>query len=84
MEKQLAGLVTVGEKGQVVIPSSARKSLHINTKDKLLTFVIGNYIVLEKPNKDIADLVIKSLKEGLKSAKFEDIEKMREESDRFD
>lgn len=35
---QLIGSVTVGERGQVVIPSEARESMSINAGDKLLVF----------------------------------------------
>jgi AbrB family looped-hinge helix DNA binding protein len=35
-EECLFGIVTVGERGQVVIPAEARKELHIQPGDKLL------------------------------------------------
>ena len=38
--KHLFGLVTVGEKGQIVIPAEARKLFDINTGDKLV--VLGD------------------------------------------
>ncbi|MEJ5296414.1 MAG: AbrB/MazE/SpoVT family DNA-binding domain-containing protein [Armatimonadota bacterium] len=39
-EEQFYGSVTVGERGQIVIPAEARRQLNINTGDKLL--VIGH------------------------------------------
>ncbi|MEI7539282.1 MAG: AbrB/MazE/SpoVT family DNA-binding domain-containing protein [Candidatus Saccharibacteria bacterium] len=41
-DKKLYGTTTVGTKGQVVIPASAREDLSINTGDKL--YVIGSPI----------------------------------------
>lgn len=40
IEDQFFGTVTVGERGQIVIPAEARRRLDINTGDKLL--VIGH------------------------------------------
>ncbi|MGQ9524776.1 MAG: AbrB/MazE/SpoVT family DNA-binding domain-containing protein [Armatimonadota bacterium] len=37
-EKLFFGAVTVGERGQVVIPSEARRELGIDTGEKLLVF----------------------------------------------
>lgn len=39
-EKKLYGTTTVGTKGQVVIPASAREELGINTSDRL--YVVGS------------------------------------------
>jgi len=39
-DKKLFGTATVGTKGQVVIPSTAREELGINTGDRL--YVIGS------------------------------------------
>ncbi|MEI6913630.1 MAG: AbrB/MazE/SpoVT family DNA-binding domain-containing protein [Armatimonadota bacterium] len=36
LEEQFFGTVTVGERGQVVIPAEARRRYNINTGDKLL------------------------------------------------
>ncbi len=36
--KKFYGSVTVSERGQIVIPSEARKDFKINTGDKLLVF----------------------------------------------
>jgi AbrB family looped-hinge helix DNA binding protein len=38
VEKMFFGAVTVGERGQVVIPAEARKAFGIDTGDKLLVF----------------------------------------------
>ena len=38
VEKLFFGAVTVGERGQVVIPAEARKAFGIETGDKLLVF----------------------------------------------
>jgi AbrB family looped-hinge helix DNA binding protein len=35
---KIFGIVTVGERGQVVIPSEVRKSMQIKTGDKLIVF----------------------------------------------
>jgi AbrB family looped-hinge helix DNA binding protein len=44
------GSVTVGERGQVVIPSDVRKDLHIEPGDRLLVFrePIGKGVMLTK------------------------------------
>jgi len=39
IEKAFHGAATVGERGQVVIPASAREELGISAGDKLLVFV---------------------------------------------
>ncbi|MDQ5913211.1 MAG: AbrB/MazE/SpoVT family DNA-binding protein [Patescibacteria group bacterium] len=48
---QLIGSVTVGERGQVVIPSEARESLTINAGDKLLVFKapVDGVLIIAKP-----------------------------------
>lgn len=35
------GSTTIGEKGQVVVPAEARKSMDLKTGDKLLVFGMG-------------------------------------------
>ncbi len=40
-EEQFYGTATLGEKGQVVIPAEARKSMGIKKGDKLLVFGMG-------------------------------------------
>ncbi len=48
---KLIGSVTVGERGQIVIPSEARESLSINAADKLLVFKapIDGVLIIAKP-----------------------------------
>lgn len=40
-QKQFYGTVNIGEKGQMVIPAEARKSMGIKKGDKLLVFGMG-------------------------------------------
>ena len=48
---QLIGSVTVGERGQVVIPAEARESMSINASDKLLVFKapVDGVLIIAKP-----------------------------------
>ncbi len=48
---QLIGSVTVGERGQVVIPAEARELMTINAGDKLLVFKapVDGVLVIAKP-----------------------------------
>ena len=48
---QLIGSVTVGERGQSVIPSEARESMSINAGDKLLVFKapVDGVLIIAKP-----------------------------------
>ena len=48
---QLIGSVTVGERGQVVIPAEARELMTINAGDKLLVFKapVEGVLVIAKP-----------------------------------
>ncbi|MBI2843942.1 MAG: AbrB/MazE/SpoVT family DNA-binding domain-containing protein [Armatimonadetes bacterium] len=50
LDEQFFGAVTVGERGQVVIPADARKKLDINPGDKLLVMghPYGAGVVLAK------------------------------------
>lgn len=49
-EECFFGSVTVGERGQIVIPSDVRKSLHIEPGDRLLVFQhpMGHGLMLTK------------------------------------
>lgn len=47
-EKEFYGTTTVGERGQVVIPALARKSLKLSQHDKLLVFGMGEMVVCMK------------------------------------
>ncbi len=48
---QLIGSVTVGARGQVVIPSEARESMSIDAGDKLLVFKapVDGVLIIAKP-----------------------------------
>lgn len=48
---QLIGSVTVGERGQVVIPAEARESMDIKSSDKLLVFKapVDGVLIMAKP-----------------------------------
>ena len=48
---QLIGSVTVGERGQMVIPSEARESMSISAGDKLLVFKapVDGVLLVAKP-----------------------------------
>ena len=48
---QLIGSVTVGERGQVVIPADARDEMKINAGDKLLVFKgpVEDVLIVAKP-----------------------------------
>ncbi|MBC7327370.1 AbrB/MazE/SpoVT family DNA-binding domain-containing protein [bacterium] len=52
IRQSFIGSVTVGERGQVVIPIEARHRLGLNAGDKLLVFVnpLNNGIFLIKPS----------------------------------
>jgi AbrB family looped-hinge helix DNA binding protein len=50
------GVATVGEKGQVVIPASARKALELETGEKLLVFGMGDGTVMLCKVSEIAKL----------------------------
>ncbi|HEX5429712.1 MAG TPA: AbrB/MazE/SpoVT family DNA-binding domain-containing protein [Patescibacteria group bacterium] len=46
--KGFYGITTVGEKGQAVIPASARKALSLKKGDKLLVFGRGQLLAFSK------------------------------------
>ncbi|HIA91694.1 TPA: AbrB/MazE/SpoVT family DNA-binding domain-containing protein [Candidatus Saccharibacteria bacterium] len=48
---KLAGTVTVGDRGQIVVPADARESLEIKSGDKLLVFIDPNCdgLIVTKP-----------------------------------
>lgn len=50
LEQAFMGAVTVGERGQVVIPAEAREMLNINPADKLLVFAAphGSVVIFAK------------------------------------
>jgi len=63
--KYLFGVVTVGDKGQVVIPAKARKVFDINTGDRLVVLgdeAQGLAIIKSDHFLDLADQIRKNLK----------------------
>lgn len=47
--QEFFGTTTIGERGQIVIPAEARKSMKLKNGDKLLAFGMGNdMLVLAK------------------------------------
>lgn len=55
--KKCYGSVTVGERGQVVIPAEAREELDINAGEKLLVFQVGPSAVIMIKADSISDFV---------------------------
>lgn len=48
-KKTFHGTTTIGEKGQVVVPASARKAMNVAKGEKLLVFGVGaDMLVLSK------------------------------------
>jgi len=47
-EKEFYGTATVGERGQIVIPLSARKALNIEKGEKILIFGMGTMLTCVK------------------------------------
>lgn len=43
--EQFYGTATIGEKGQIVIPSEARKAMDLKKGEKLLVFGMGNEMI---------------------------------------
>lgn len=64
-EHQFMGSVTVGERGQIVIPAEARRRLGINTGDKLLVIGHGLSHGLFLCRVDIVQSVLEKFAEGL-------------------
>ncbi len=46
VEERCFGMTTVGEKGQVVVPAAARKSLKLSKGEKLLVFGMGHEMIV--------------------------------------
>lgn len=59
--KKCYGAVTVGERGQVVIPAEAREELGIQSGEKLLVFQVGPSGVLMIKADSISDFVSKMM-----------------------
>jgi AbrB family looped-hinge helix DNA binding protein len=56
-KKKFYGVTTVGEKGQAVIPSEARKKMSLKTGDKLLVFSMGNEMLMLAKTSQIEKLM---------------------------
>ena len=67
-KKRFFGTTTVGKKGQVVVPSEARKVLKIKEGEKLLVFGMGNNM-LAFSRLSQAEKFAKMLAERLESIK---------------
>lgn len=51
MNKKFYGSVTVGERGQIVIPAEAREELGLKAGEKLLVFKVKNKVLaITKPS----------------------------------
>ena len=68
VEKMFFGTVTVGERGQVVIPAEARKAFGIDSGDKLLVFAhpSGHGVTLVKI--DAVQRFVEVLRETIEQA----------------
>ncbi len=58
--------MTVGPKGQVVIPAVFRKSLKIFPKDDLIFLLEGEKLIIKKPHGHAASIFEKIAKSGKK------------------
>ena len=56
--------MTVGPKGQVVIPAVFRKSLKIHPNDEVLFLLEGDKLVIRKPHGNTASVFEKIAKSG--------------------
>jgi AbrB family looped-hinge helix DNA binding protein len=57
------GSVTVGERGQIVIPSQLRKALNIKSTDQLMVFAhLDKKVVSLMPGKDFSHFLDKAAK----------------------
>lgn len=75
--------MTVGPKGQVVIPAIFRKSLKIFPRDEVIFLLEGEKLIIKKPHGHVASIFEKIAKSGKKfSGKIDsdkDYDKMLEE-----
>ena len=57
------GAVTVGERGQLVIPAELRKALHIKSGDQLMVFAkLDKRIISLMPSKDFSRFLERAAK----------------------
>jgi AbrB family looped-hinge helix DNA binding protein len=72
-EPSILGMVTVNDKGQVVIPADARSTIELETGDKLLVMIHPSHegIVLIKPDglESYANQMLEQLSDAKQSAK---------------
>jgi AbrB family looped-hinge helix DNA binding protein len=68
IDEHFVGSVTVGERGQVVIPSEARKRLGIETGDKLLAFAHPTGLGLMLVRVSAVEEFVEVLRESLRHA----------------
>lgn len=55
------GAVTVGERGQLVIPAELRKSLNINSGDQLMVFAkLDKKVISLMPSKDFSKFLARA------------------------
>jgi AbrB family looped-hinge helix DNA binding protein len=57
MNKSTMDIVTVGERGQVVIPAAIREQANISAGDKLMVFTKHKHMVCLIPTSSMRDLV---------------------------
>jgi AbrB family looped-hinge helix DNA binding protein len=68
--KKCYGSVTVGERGQVVIPAEAREELTIEAGDKLLVFQVGPSGIIMIKAESVSDFVSEMME---KLARFKEM-----------
>jgi len=57
------GAVTIGERGQLVIPAELRKALNIKSGDQLMVFAkLDKRVVSLMPSKDLSQLLERATK----------------------
>jgi AbrB family looped-hinge helix DNA binding protein len=57
------GPVTVGERGQLVIPAEVRKTLHIKSGDQLMVFArLDKRVISLMPSKDFSQFLERAAK----------------------
>lgn len=71
-KNEVYGAVTVGEKGQVVIPAQLRKSFNINSGDKLIVFAKHHMVGLI-PAEHLSEFLNQTTQMIAKFKKFKDV-----------
>ncbi len=72
--KKCYGSVTVGERGQVVIPASAREELKIEAGEKLFVFQVGKRGIIMIKAESIIEFVSKMMKRFIQLQEIADQE----------